>query len=128
MSKRVLLIENTLTHPVIAELLTGDGCEVDAVRDSESGFNLLDNRTYDLIIVRESHGAESWKLCQQIRRVSALPLIVISANASTDCCVRAINAGADYFMRKPFGPLEFLARVNSLLQRNASRQPQTVSP
>jgi len=50
------------------------------------------------------------------------PIIVISPNASTETCVKAINAGADYFMRKPFGPLELLARIRSLLQRVPLRQ------
>jgi DNA-binding response OmpR family regulator len=91
--------------------------------NSETGLQRLDAQAYDVIIFRESPLAESWLLCEKIRRLTTTPLIVISSNASTETCVKAINAGADYFMRKPFGPLELLARVNSLLQRTASRQP-----
>ena len=34
-----------------------------------------------------------------------------------------VDSGADYCLRKPFGPLELLARINSLLQRTQPRQP-----
>ena len=99
---------------------------MDVVSDSDAGLRHLENQACDAIIVLESPGAESWRLCQKIRDLSAIPLIIISSSASTETCVKAINAGADYFIRKPFGPLEFLARVNSLLQRTPLRQPVPV--
>ncbi len=97
------------------------------VHNSDAGLKKLNTQAYDIVIVRESHEAESWRLCEQIRHLSGMPLIVISQNASTDTCVRAINAGADYFMRKAFGPLEFMARVQSLLHRISLNQPTPVS-
>jgi two-component system response regulator VanR len=126
MNKKVLLINNVTARPIITELLTGAGYGVDVVSDSDAGMQYLDNQACDAVIVWESPAVESWRLCQKIRNLTAIPLIIISSNASTESCVRAINAGADYFMRKPFGPLEFLARVNSLMQRAPLRQTVTV--
>ena len=97
---------------------------VDLVHDAvDTGLSHLEGQVYDIIIVLESPAVESWTICERIRALTGIPLIVISLNASTETCVRAINAGADCFLRKSFGPLEFLARINSLLQRNAARQP-----
>lgn len=126
MSKKVLLINNVIARPIIPYLLMEAGYGVDVVSDSDAGLRHLENQACDAIIVLESPGAESWRLCQKIRDLSAIPLIIISSSASTETCVKAINAGADYFIRKPFGPLEFLARVNSLLQRTPLRQPVPV--
>ncbi len=123
MSKKVLIINNVTTRPFIPELLMEAGYGVDVVSDSDAGLWHLDNQACDAVIVLESPAAESWRLCQKIRGLTAIPLIIISSSASTETCVKAINAGADYFMRKPFGPLEFLSRVNSLLQRSPLRQP-----
>jgi DNA-binding response OmpR family regulator len=123
MRKKVLFILNVSTTSIVPELLARTGFRVDVACNSETGLQRLDAQAYDVIIFRESPLAESWLLCEKIRRLTTTPLIVISSNASTETCVKAINAGADYFMRKPFGPLELLARVNSLLQRTASRQP-----
>jgi len=128
MSKKALLINNITARPVIPELLIKAGYRVDAVYDSDPGLRQLYDQTYDVVIALESPAAESWQLCDKIRSLTAIPLIVISSGASTETCVKAINAGADYFIRKPFGPLEFLARVNSLLQRTPFRQPVPVSP
>ncbi len=126
MSKKVLLINNVIARPIIPYLLMEAGYGVDVVSDSDAGLRHLENQACDAIIVLESPGAESWRLCQKIRDLSAIPLIIISSSASTETCVKAINAGADYFIRKPFGPLGFLARVNSLLQRTPLRQPVPV--
>ena len=107
-------------------LLANQGCQVDTARDPDTGLQQMDARVYDVIVVQAGPETESWQLCEKIRHLSRLPVIVISRNASAETCVRAINAGADYFMRKPFGPLEFIARVQSLLQRKPFRQPAPV--
>ena len=122
MFSRVLYVNNTMKHPTCSRLLTREGYRVDTVHDVGAGLQYLHARAYDIIILQENPEAESWQLCEEIRRLSGIPLIVISRNASTEICVRAINAGADYFLRKPFGPLEFIARVQSLLQRMAQKQ------
>lgn len=126
MSKKVLLINDLTARPIIPELLKKAGYGVDVVHDSDAGLRQLDNQAYDVVIMLESPAAESWQLCEKIRNLTDIPLIVISSSASTETCVKAINAGADYFIRKPFGPLEFLARVNSLLQRTPLREPVPV--
>jgi len=123
MSKKVLFINNVTNHSIVPELLARTGYEIDVAYNSAMGLQRLDKQDYDVTIVLESPDAESWQLCEKIRNLTTIPLILISSHASTETCVKAINAGADYFMRRPFGPLELLARVNSLLQRTASRQP-----
>jgi DNA-binding response OmpR family regulator len=121
MHKKILFINNAGPASVISDLLVFNGYEIDVAYDSASGLQLLDKRSYNLVIVMENPVAESWRLCENIRRLTNVPLIVISANASTETCVKAINAGADYFLRKPFGPQELLARLDSLFQRASPR-------
>ena len=126
MNKQVLVIENTVSYTAGSQLLSEAGYKVDTVHSSEAGLQQLDAQDYDVVIVQESPKTESWQLCEKIRHLSGTPLIVISTNASANTCVRAINAGADYFMRKAFGPQEFIARVQSLLQRAPINQPAPV--
>jgi DNA-binding response OmpR family regulator len=123
MRNTVLFINNVTARSMVPELLARMGYRVEAVYDFDSGLRRLDTQAYDMAILLESPYSESWQLCEKIRKLTAIPLIVLSSNASAETCVKAINAGADYFMRKPFGPLELLARINSLLQRMPSRQP-----
>ena len=124
----VLFIDNTVLHSTSYQLLVKEGYSVDVMYNFDAGWPRLDAQSYDIIIIHESPEAESWRLCEKIRRLSRVPLIVISPNASADTCVKAINAGADYFIRKSFGPLELLARVHSLIQRTVPNQPVPVSP
>ena len=123
MNKRILFINNYTTTSTVPELVASAGYRVDTVLSSETASRELDTRHYDLIILLENPYAESWAVCERLRQLTSIPLIVISYNASTETCVKAINAGADYFMRKPFGPMELLARINSLLQRVTYYQP-----
>lgn len=122
MNKKVLIIENTTSDWNRSLLLNEEGYSVDFAQDSDTGLQKLNGQAHDLIIIQETPEAESWQLCEKIRCTSSLPLIVISTNASIETSVKAINAGADYFLRKSFGPLEFLARVQSLLHRKSRGQ------
>ena len=122
MNKNVLFINNVSTTSIVPELLTRTGHRVDMVYDSETGLRHLEMQSYDIAILRESPLSQSWTLCEKIRRLTAVPLLVISYNASTEICVKSLLSGADYFMRRAFGPLELLARVNYLLQCDLPRQ------
>jgi DNA-binding response OmpR family regulator len=126
MDKKVLIIKNVTLHTPGSKLLIKEGYRVDTVHGADAGLQQLDTQSYDIIIVQESNEAETWRLCEKIRHLSGIPLIVISKNASTDTCVKAINAGADYFLRKPFSSLELVARVQSLLYRASLNQPATI--
>jgi DNA-binding response OmpR family regulator len=126
MGRKILFINNSIASQVIPGILTRFGYHVDTVTDTEAGLKQLEVNPFDVVIVKEIPGAESTDLCRKIRHVSSVPLIIINSNASAESCVRAINAGADYFMRKPFGPLELLARVRCLLQRAPFREPLSI--
>jgi DNA-binding response OmpR family regulator len=127
MGKKALFINNTANQTEITGPLAGAGFTIDAAPDMAAGLKQLETQDYDIAVVIASNGSESWQLCEKIKSITAVPLIVVSGNASPEACVRAIYAGADYFMRKPFGPREFLARVNSLLQRPIPRQAVPIS-
>jgi len=116
MSSKVLIVDNNSSESVSSQLLSNAGYSVDVTRDFDWCLRRLNRKSHDVVIVQETPGAESWHLCAQIRRVTSMPLIVISNSPSKETSVRAINAGADYFLRRP-GHLELVARVRSLLRR-----------
>ena len=61
--------------------------------------------------------ADGVDLCRQLREWSAIPLIVLSAIDDEYHKVRALNAGADDYVTKPFAPRELVARVRARLRR-----------
>jgi two-component system, OmpR family, response regulator len=123
MAKKVLFINKANPVSVIPDVLSGINCEVTAVYEPSAALCQLEAYKYDLVILVENAAAESWTLCAGIRRMTVSPFIVISSGASAESCVKAIDAGADFFLRKPFGPMELIARVNALFQRAPAPQP-----
>jgi two-component system, OmpR family, KDP operon response regulator KdpE len=59
------------------------------------------------------------ELCRRLREWSQIPLIVLSAVGDEDAKVRALAAGADDYVTKPFGPRELVARLQANLRRTA---------
>ena len=57
------------------------------------------------------------ELCRRLREWTRMPLIVLSAVGEEDAKVRALAAGADDYVTKPFGPRELIARLQANLRR-----------
>ena len=62
--------------------------------------------------------ADGFELCQEIRALSEVGIIVLSARRAETDTVRALNLGADDYVTKPFGIEELLARINATLRRS----------
>jgi two-component system KDP operon response regulator KdpE len=58
-------------------------------------------------------------VCRQLRAWSQMPIIVLSAIGEEDVKIAALEAGADDYITKPFGPRELVARLNAVLRRAA---------
>ena len=108
-------------------MLNGAGYEITEAFNAETGLRRLEEQHYDMVILMENAAVETWILCAQIRHRTTSSFIVISSRASMESCVKAIDAGADFFLRKPFGPMELLARINALFQRIPSRQSISIN-
>jgi two-component system, OmpR family, KDP operon response regulator KdpE len=64
-------------------------------------------------------------LCRQLREWTQFPIIVLSAVGEEDAKVRALAAGADDYVTKPFGPRELIARLQANLRRVTPEPEQT---
>ena len=117
--RNILLIVNSFLPSNDSGVITQEGYKLNIVSRDEAEPSQINTGDYDIIIIQSGKETEDWDLCEQIRSFSNLPLIVISSRASADTCARAIDAGADYFLRKPFGPMELNARIRTLLQRKS---------
>ena len=66
------------------------------------------------------------ELCRRLREWSDMPLIVLSAVGDEEAKVRALAAGADDYVTKPFGPRELVARLQANLRRIAPEPEEAV--
>ncbi len=92
--------------------------DVRTAADGRSGLDTFHDWHPDLIItdlqMPEIDGIE---FCRRIRKVSSVPIIVLSVRGDERSKVEALDAGADDHVTKPFGIDELLARVRSALRR-----------
>ena len=66
------------------------------------------------------------EVCRRLREWSEMPIIVLSAVGEEDAKVRALAAGADDYLTKPFGPRELVARLEAVLRRAAPDRDDAV--
>lgn len=70
-------------------------------------------------------GMDGWEVCREIRKISSIPIIMLSAKDETFNKVLGLELGADDYMVKPFEPKELIARVRAVLRRY-EKQDQSV--
>ena len=132
--KRILIIED---DKAIADLegdyLRAAGFEVEIQTDGLRGLEAALADGFSLVLVDLMlPGLTGMEICQKIREVSEVPLVVVSALSSDLDKVRVRGLGADDFVTKPFSPAELTARVKAHLARyerltRAEPLPQTWS-
>jgi two-component system, OmpR family, KDP operon response regulator KdpE len=69
------------------------------------------------LILPDGNGVD---VCRRLRDWSEMPIVVLSAVGDEDQKVAALDAGADDYVTKPFGPRELVARLNAALRRAAA--------
>ena len=62
-------------------------------------------------------GIDGWQVCREIRKVSNIPIIMLSAKGETFDKVLGLELGADDYVVKPFEPKELVARLKAVLRR-----------
>ncbi|MCC8168904.1 MAG: response regulator transcription factor [Oscillospiraceae bacterium] len=68
---------------------------------------------------------DGWQVCREIRRVSNIPIIMLTAKGETFDKVLGLELGADDYMVKPFETKELVARVKAVLRRSEAKETST---
>lgn len=103
---------------VIDLYLTEEGYRVFRAYDGIDGLELLKQVRIHLAIVDVMMpGMDGIRLVKEIRKISSIPVIFLSAKSEDADKILGLNLGADDYMTKPFNPLELIARVKSNLRR-----------
>ncbi len=119
MKAKILVVDD---DPNISDLvrlyLEKEDYEVKTAGDGRGGLDLFYQWTPDLVVLDVMMPRlDGWEVVKQIRKVSAIPIIMLSARGETFDKVLGLELGADDYIVKPFEPKEFVARVKALLRR-----------
>lgn len=120
---KVLVVEDErLVAESIRAILERRGFQVETVYDGESGAEYALLGIYDLLILDVMMPKlNGYQVARQVRSERcATPILMLTARSALEDRIQGLNAGADYYLTKPFDARELLACVNALLRRQGS--------
>lgn len=121
---KILIVEDEkLLADSLKTMLSNKGFQVEAVYDGQSGMDYALLGIYDLLILDVMMpGMDGLSLAKQVRsQRCTTPILMLSAKSSLENRVAGLNAGADYYLTKPFDTRELLACINALLRRQGNQ-------
>lgn len=127
MKQKILVVDDEVNICELIQLyLEKEGFEVSVANDGLTAIEIFKETTPDLVILDVMlPGADGWQVCREIRKISQIPVIFLSAKGETFDKVLGLELGADDYMVKPFEPKELTARVKAVLRRTGSAEKDT---
>jgi len=124
---RILIVDdepNILA--TVAPLLRARGYEVLTAMTGRAALDIVERDAPDLIVLDLGlPDIDGVQVCEQVRASHTTPILVLSARGAEGDKVRALDAGADDYVTKPFGVEELLARIRAALRRVESPAPSS---
>jgi two-component system alkaline phosphatase synthesis response regulator PhoP len=130
MAEQILVVED---DAVVAETLEAyllqAGYRVSLARDGRQGLALARSAECALVILDLMiPGMSGLDVCRELRRVSQVPVLMLTARTTEDDRIRGFERGADDYVGKPFSPREVVCRVQALLRRAPTAETSRPSP
>ncbi len=118
----ILVIDDDLAlRQLVASTLKQEGYQVLTAADGQEGLRQMYQGHPDLLILDIIMPAmDGWTVCQRVREVSNIPIIMLTAQSEPEEIVKGLDLGADDYLVKPFEMSVLLARVRANLRRAAS--------
>ena len=121
---KILVIEDEkLLAQSIRAVLENKGFTVETVHDGETGAEYAKLGVYDLLILDVMMpGLNGFEVARAVRaQRCTTPILMLTARSGIEDRIEGLNAGADYYLTKPFDTRELLACINALLRRQGNQ-------
>ncbi|MGM9973469.1 MAG: response regulator transcription factor [Clostridiaceae bacterium] len=121
---RVLLVEDDKSIiKNLTRLLEQEGFSVVSREGQKEALKLLSEEAFDLLLLDVSLAdGNGFSLCTAAKRLTAAPVIFLTASEDESSVVTGLDLGADDYIAKPFRPLELISRIKSVLRRSGKTQ------
>lgn len=124
--KRILVVDDEpqITR-VLRTSLSSQGYDIRVANDGETALEIMKDWVPDMVITDLAMpNMDGLELCRRLRVTSQVPIIVLSVRGEDKTKVKALDAGADDYVTKPFSMDELLARVRANLRRTAATEAE----
>jgi DNA-binding response OmpR family regulator len=122
MNEKILIVDDEVTICELLKIeleLEGYVCEM--AHDGKNALEKFSAFSPDLVLLDLMlPGVSGYEVCESLRAVSNVPIIMLTAKAEIDDKVLGLGTGADDYVTKPFDTYELLARVKALIRRYKS--------
>ncbi len=116
--KEILIYgRNTAGTENLLRFLESEGNAVYRVTSEKEALQLVKKKNFHLLLLDRKNEEEKFQFIREMRKISPIPIIVISEKNTEQAVIEALNAGADDYVVYPFNPLEAAARIYSQIRR-----------
>ena len=126
---KILIIEDEkLLADSVKMLLERKGFEVECVYDGKTGAQYAELGVYDLLILDVMMPEmDGYQVAKEVRaKHCSTPILMLTARSGLEDRITGLNAGADYYLTKPFDTRELLACINALLRRQGGQVDEMI--
>jgi DNA-binding response OmpR family regulator len=117
-SGMILVVDRDRQFASLAQACLGDhGYQVEVTSDEREALERMRQRHLDLVLVDPIVPGRGGDVCQRVRAISDVPMIVVSAETGEAERIATLEKGADDYVMKPLNPKELVARVKAVLRR-----------
>ena len=110
--------DNEQIVDILSQYIKKEGWPMLAARTGEEALSLFDAAEPSLILLDIMlPGLDGLEVCRRIRRVSSVPILMITAKDEDADRILGLDIGADDYIVKPFSPGEVMARIRAVLRR-----------
>lgn len=119
LNNRVLIVDDDINICELLKLyIEREGCETQVSHSGVDAIEMFRKITPDIVILDLMiPDMDGYQVCREIRKISNIPIIMLTAKGETFDKVLGLELGADDYLVKPFEPKELIARMKAVLRR-----------
>lgn len=120
MSNKILVVDDDLNICELLKLyLENEGYTAYVANDGKTAVDMFNDKLPDLVLLDIMlPKMDGWQVCREIRKISSVPIIMLTAKGETFDKVLGLELGADDYVTKPFDSKEVMARIKAVLRRS----------
>ncbi len=117
--KKILIVDDEARmRKLVRDFLERAGYDVSEAADGLEALSVFQGDTFSLVILDVMMpGMDGYSVCQEIRKLSQVPVMMLTAKGEEENELEGFTCGADEYIAKPFSPKILVARVNAILRR-----------
>jgi len=122
---KILVVDDeSRMRKLIHDYLEASGVQILEAADGQAALDIFFGvKNIDLVILDVMMPKlDGWQVCQEIRKISTVPVIMLTARGEERDELKGFDLGVDEYISKPFSPKILVARVEALIRRSQGRQ------